>query len=98
MRTYSLPLSLKLVEDGVIDLNRAIMLLSAQPAAIIGVERGTLQAGAVADIALVDPQAEWTFSVAELHSKSKNTPFEGWAMKGAVIKTILAGKVVYEKS
>ena len=93
-----LPLSLKLVEDGVIDLNRAIMLLSAQPAAIIGVERGTLQAGAVADIALVDPQAEWTFSAADLHSKSKNTPFEGWAMKGAVIRTILAGKVVYEKS
>ena len=92
-----LPLSLKLVEDGVIDLNRMVALLTVQPAAVIGVDRGTLSVGAVADITLIDPQLEWEFNLDNLHSKSKNTPFAGWKMKGAAVKTLLAGKIVYER-
>jgi dihydroorotase len=92
-----LPLTLKLVEDGVIDLNRAIALMSCQPAAVLGIERGTLGRGAVADIALIDPELKWEVVPEKLLSKSKNTPFGGWKMKGAAVKTLLAGKIVFEK-
>ncbi len=90
-----LPLTLKLVEDGVIDLNRAIALMTNQPAKVIDIDRGHLSVGAVADIAVIDPQLDWTLTEESLHSKSKNSPFIGWEMKGAAIKTLLAGKVVF---
>ncbi|MDX2479484.1 MAG: dihydroorotase [Desulfuromusa sp.] len=93
-----LPLSLKLVEDGVIDLNRMISLLTFQPAKVIGIDRGTLSVGAIADIALIDPQLEWELTLEGLLSKSKNTPFVGWKMKGAAVRTLLAGKTVFERS
>lgn len=92
-----LPLTLKLVEDNVIDLNQAIALMSCQPAAVIGIDRGTLSKGAVADIALIDPNKVWEVVAEELLSKSKNTPFGGWKMKGSVMKTLLAGKTVFER-
>lgn len=92
-----LPLTLQLVEEKVIDLQRAIALMTCQPAAVIGVERGTLSAGAVADVALIDPALEWQVRADSLHSKSKNSPFMGWTMKGAAVKTLLAGKIVYER-
>lgn len=92
-----LPLSLKLVEDGVLDLNRAISLMTNSPAQVIGIDRGTLSVGAVADITVIDPQLEWTLNAEELHSKSKNTPFDGWQLKGAALKTLLAGEVVFKK-
>jgi dihydroorotase len=93
-----LPLSLKLVEDGVIDLNRMISLLTVQPSRVIGIDRGTLSVGAIADIALIDPEFEWEFIPKNLLSKSKNTPFAGWKMRGAAIRTLLAGKTVFERS
>ncbi|MDA3904090.1 MAG: dihydroorotase [Desulfuromusa sp.] len=93
-----LPLSLKLVEDGVIDLNRMISLLTVQPSRVIGIDRGTLSVGAIADIALIDPEFEWEFMPKNLLSKSKNTPFAGWKMRGAAIRTLLAGKTVFERS
>ncbi len=92
-----LPLTLSLVEEGVIDLNRAIALMSCQPSAVLGIERGTLSKGAVADIALIDPSLEWELVPEKLHSKSKNTPFGGWTMKGAAVRTLLAGKTVFER-
>ncbi len=92
-----LPLTLKLVDSGVIDLNRAISLMTNQPAKIIDIERGTLSVGAIADIAVIDPQLEWIYAAEDLHSKSKNTPFIDWKMRGAAVKTLLAGKVVYTR-
>ncbi len=92
-----LTLTLNLVEEGVIDLNRAIALMSSQPSAVLGIDRGTLSKGAVADIALIDPKLEWELVPEELHSKSKNTPFGGWMMKGAAVRTLLAGKTVFER-
>lgn len=93
-----LPLTLKLVEDSVIDLNQAIALMSCQPAAVIGIDRGTLSKGAIADIALIDPNRAWEVVAEELLSKSKNTPFGGWKMKGSVVRTLLAGKTVFERN
>ncbi|HEY5673320.1 MAG TPA: dihydroorotase [Malonomonas sp.] len=93
-----LPLTLKLVGEKVLSLSQAIALMTCQPAAILGIDRGTLSVGAVADIALVNPNKEWTVEPAKLHSKSKNTAFAGQQMKGCAMKTLLAGKEVYTRS
>ena len=92
----SLPLSLKLVEEGVLDLNAMVSLMSCNPAKILGIDRGTLKVGAVADVTVIDPGKEWTVEAAKLESKSKNTPFLGWQMKGKAAYTIVKGQVVHQ--
>ena len=92
----SLPLGLRLVEEGILTLSELVTRMSVNPARILGIERGTLQAGAVADITVIAPQQEWTVEADKLASKSKNSPFLGAVMRGAARCTILAGKVVYE--
>ena len=92
----SLPLSLRLVEEGVLDLNAMVSLMSCNPAKILGIDRGTLKVGAVADVTVIDPGKEWTVEAAKLESKSKNTPFLGWQMKGKAAYTIVKGQVVHQ--
>ena len=92
----SLPLSLKLVTDGVLDLKALVSLMSCNPAKILGLERGTLKPGAVADVTVIDPQKEWQVTAEKLESKSKNSPFLGWQMKGAAAYTIVKGQVVHK--
>ena len=91
----SLPLSLKLVDEGVLNLNQLIEKMSCNPSKILGLNRGTLKTGSVADITLIDPSAEWTVEADKLASKSKNSPFLGWNLKGAGACTVLAGRVVH---
>jgi dihydroorotase len=93
----SLPLSLKLVEEGILSLNQLIEKMSCNPSNILGLNRGALKAGSVADITLIDPAAEWTVDADKLASKSKNSPFLGWKLKGAAACTVLAGRVVYKR-
>jgi dihydroorotase len=77
-------------------VSRVLSLLSAQPAALLGLKgRGTLAVGSYADVVVFDPKAEWTFQVRDSRSKSKNTPFDGWTMQGRVRWTISEGRVVY---
>jgi dihydroorotase len=77
-------------------LARVMALMSAQPAAVIGLrERGTLGVGSHADVVVFDAGAEWAFAASESRSKSRNTPFDGAAMLGRVRATICAGRVVY---
>lgn len=90
----SLPLSLRLVETGVLTLKQLIEKMSANPAAILGLNRGSLKAGAVADITVIDPTKEWTVDAEQLLSKSKNSPFLGWKVKGCAAATIVAGKII----
>jgi dihydroorotase len=90
----SLPLSLRLVEDGVLTLNQLIEKMSCNPSKILGINRGSLKTEHVADITIIDPQLEWTVVAEKLKSKSKNSPFLGWNMKGASAGTILSGTVV----
>lgn len=79
-------------------LGRVLSLLSAQPAALLGLKgRGTLAPGCYADVVVFDPAAEWTFNARESKSKSKNTPFDGWTMQGKVRWTISEGRVVYSE-
>jgi len=77
-------------------LGRVLSLLSAQPAALLGLKgRGTLAVGSFADIVIFDPKAEWTYRAAEGKSKSRNTPFDGWTMQGKVRWTISEGRIAY---
>jgi dihydroorotase len=77
-------------------LGRVLSLLSAQPAALLGLKgRGTLTVGSHADVVILDPKKEWTFAAKDSKSKSKNTPFDGWTMQGKVHSTISEGRVVF---
>lgn len=93
----ALPLTLKLVDEGVISLERAIELLSSGPAATLGLPGGHLAEGAPGDVIIIDPELEWTVDENNLHSKSKNSPFIGWTMKGAAVTTVVAGQIVYSR-
>ena len=85
----------RLVHAGRIGVVRAIELLSTNPARVFRVPGGSLAEGAVADITILAPDAPVTIRAAALRSKSKNTPFDGWQLKGAVVATIVGGRVVY---
>ena len=90
----ALPLTLELVTDKVITLNRAIELLTVGPAKALDLPVGTLSVGALADVTIIDPDKEWTVVAADLVSKSKNTAFDGRQLKGAAVATILGGKLI----
>ncbi|MGH9436260.1 MAG: dihydroorotase [Terriglobia bacterium] len=87
----------QLVEPGRISMARLIELLSARPARILKLAGGCLRVGAAADITLFDPARNWTYRASEGKSKSYNSPFEGWTLKGAVTATIVEGKIVYRR-
>ncbi len=91
----SLPLSLSLVEDKALDLGELIALMTVNPARILGIDRGTLKQGAVADITIIDPDSRWTVEAGKLASKSRNSPFLGREMKGRAAYTIVGGKIVH---
>ncbi|MGH7821937.1 MAG: amidohydrolase family protein, partial [Candidatus Binatia bacterium] len=93
----ALPLSLRLVEEKLLSPAEWVRRVSVSPAAILGVAGGTLQAGAPADVAVVDPAREWTVEAAKLRSRSRNSPFLGWKMKGRAIVTIVGGRIVHEE-
>jgi dihydroorotase len=86
----------ELVDPGVITLERAIALLTSAPAAILGLPAGALSENGSADIAIIDPKAEWTVDPAAFMSRSHNMPFEGRKVRGTVRATICGGKMVYK--
>jgi dihydroorotase len=87
----------RLVHTGRIGVRRAIELLSTNPARILTLPGGTLAEGRAADITILAPDAEVEISAAALASKSKNTPFDGWKLKGAAALTIVGGRIVYQR-
>jgi dihydroorotase len=93
----ALPLTLRLVESGVLSLTDAIAKLSWGPAQVLGLAKGTLQVGADADVTLIDAQTEYVVDRREFRSKSRNSPFHGWTLKGRAVMTICAGKIVYSR-
>ena len=85
----------RLVHSGRISLSRLIELLSVNPARILRVPGGSLAEGAPADISILAPDLAVTVSVARMRSLSKNTPFDGWQLRGGVAATIVGGRTVY---
>ena len=88
----------ELIHKGVTNLVRLVELCSVNPARIFKLEgRGTLVPGSIADVTIIDPTLEWSYSVHESRSKSRNSPFDGWSFTGATVATIVAGRVIYRR-
>lgn len=93
-----LPLSLmQLVHAGRMTLPQMIRCFTTAPAVLLGLNKGTLSVGADADVTVFDPEKEWVFNRATTASKSVNSPFYGWPLKGKAIYTIMSGKIVWSE-
>jgi dihydroorotase len=91
----ALPLTMKLVDEGVLTLEKAVEKLTITPAKIFDLDKGTLKPGSAADVVIFDPEKAYKINAAEFKSKSKNTPFDGWDVNGQIVHTIVQGKIVY---
>jgi dihydroorotase len=85
----------RLIHRGIVTLPRLIELLSVNPAKILNVAGGSLAPGAPADLTILAPDLAVTVVAARMKSKSKNTPFDGWQLRGGVAATIVGGRLVY---
>jgi dihydroorotase len=83
----------QLVDEGVLTLPEAISKLSLVPACILGLPMGKIEAGARADITVFDPDREFVVDAAAFESKSRNSPFDGWRLKGRAVHVIVAGRL-----
>jgi dihydroorotase len=91
----SLALTLALVRTGELPLTRAVERLTWGPARAFGLPAGTLAPGAAADVIVVDAEREWKVDPQRFHSRSRNSPFTGWTLRGKVLRTFVAGKPVH---
>ncbi len=82
----------------VVDLPRLVAMLTIHPARLLALDRGTLAEGAAGDVTILDPDREWTVDKELFASKGRNTPFHGWKLRGRAVRTIVAGKTVWEVS
>ena len=90
-----LPAALRLHHNGDVSLLRLIETMTSAPARLLGLDRGTLQVGAPADMALVDLDAPWLFDEAKIRSRSKNSAFENARFQGRVLRTFVGGRTVF---
>ena len=93
----SLPLSLNLVREGVIEPLRLLELMSSNPAKVLNVKGGTLEVGSIADVTVIDPEKEFIFSKESILSKGKNSPFLDWKLQGKAVLTIMGGRFTYDE-
>ena len=91
----ALPLTLRLVDQGLLSPLDAVAKLTSNPARIIGADLGRLASGLPADITLINPHKEFTVDVNQFRSKSKNSPFNGWRLKGKAVMVLRDGKVIF---
>jgi dihydroorotase len=87
---------LRLVHSGELSLITLLKAMSSNPADLLGLPGGTLRSGAPADVIVIDPDLPWVLDPTELKSKCKNTPFDEAKMQGRVVRTVVAGRTVYE--
>ncbi len=92
-----LPLTLRLVDEKLIDLPRAIALLTSGPAEIAELDSGRVTVGADADLCLIDLDREWQFAAENMLSAGHNTPFDGWEFKGYVTHTFFEGRMTWSE-
>jgi dihydroorotase len=70
-------------------------MYTVEPAKLLRLNFGTLSVGAPADVTLIDPNLEWTVKIDQFQSASRNSPFDGWKLKGRAVRTIVGGKTVW---
>jgi dihydroorotase len=87
---------LLLHQHGVIDLPRLVAMLTVNPARLLGLDRGTLAIGAPGDVTLLDADREWVVDKETFSSKGRNTPFDGWSLRGRAVRTLVAGRTVWD--
>ena len=90
-----LPLVTRLADQGIIDIQTGIRAITSTPAAILGMNTGTLSIGAAADICIFNPNANWQLNESNIHSSGKNSPFIGWNFQTRVEHTIVAGTLIH---
>ena len=88
----------RLIDPGHLDWPAALAKMTINPARILGIDKGSLRVGADADVTIIDPEYRWTVSAQHFRSKSGNTPFEGWALRGRADTTIVGGRVKFRAS
>ena len=93
----AVPLTLRLIREGILNWPEAVRKLSYVPATLLGVAGGVLREGAVADLAILDPEYSYVVKAEDMRSKSKNSPFIGWSMKGINVMTMVGGRIVWER-
>lgn len=91
-----LPLCLRLVHNGTMNMSDLISRITYQPAQILGIDRGHLSVGSQADICIFDPETIWELEKDSMLSHGKNTPFLGWQLQGKVNYTLMHGQIVFE--
>jgi dihydroorotase len=79
-----------------IDIVRLIEMYTVEPAGLLKIDAGKLSIGARADVTLINPELEWTVRVDQFQSASRNSPFDGWKLKGRAVRTIVAGRTVWK--
>lgn len=85
----------RLIVPGRLAWPRLVEAMSTLPARILGLDRGTLRTGSPADVTIIDPDLDWKVDVRSFRSKSINSPFDGWTLRGRAVATIVAGRVKY---
>jgi dihydroorotase len=92
----ALPLSMSLLAGGKVTPARLVELLSVSPARILGLKgKGSLRKGSDGDVTIVNPEDEWEFQESDVRSKSRNSPFFGWKMKGRAVAVLCGGRVTH---
>ena len=89
-------LDLLVHKNKAIQLPRLIEMFTVNPARVLQIDAGTLSPGRTADVTLIDPELEWTFEASASQSISRNTPFDGWKLKGRAVRTIVGGRSVWK--
>ena len=89
-------LNLLVHKHGKIDIVRLIEMYTVEPAKLLKLDAGTLSVGAKADVTLIDPDLEWTVKIDKFESASRNSPFDGWKLRGRAVRTIVAGETVWQ--
>jgi len=85
-----------MVDEKVISLERAIDMLTFQPSQLFKLDKGTLGIGKAADITLFDEKMEYTIDPSQFKSRSKNSPYKDWKVRGKVLRTLVNGKTVFK--
>jgi dihydroorotase len=91
----AVPLSLKLYHEGLLSLMELFRKLTVNPARIFKLDKGKVKVGSDADLTIIGPEAEAVINKWRFKSRGRNTPFDGWRLKGKVVKTVVGGKVIF---